>query len=131
MISLVGLSRLPMIPSPLGIQRQRIRSYPIVRAAEAATFAGPLAAALKPTLFVGQSLMLLRIVLSWFPEIKETEPPWLFAYIPTEPLLQPTRRVIPPAFGVDISPVVWLELFSFVGEVLVGPQGILNLIQRS
>ena len=101
------------------------------QALDAASFASPLSTALRPVLFLGQSLMLLRIVLSWFPEVKETEVPWLFAYLPTEPLLKATRKVVPPAFGVDVSPVVWLALFSLVGEILIGPQGILNLIQRS
>lgn len=100
-------------------------------AESAAVFAGPIATALRPALFVGQSLMLLRIVLSWFPEIKETELPWLVAYLPTEPILKATRRIVPPAFGVDISPVVWFAILSFIGEVLIGPQGILNIIQRS
>lgn len=104
---------------------------PAVQALESVAFAGPVSTALRPVLFVGQSLMLLRIVLSWFPEIKETELPWVFAYLPTEPLLKATRKVIPPAFGVDISPVVWFAILSFIGEILIGPQGILNIIQRS
>lgn len=91
----------------------------------------PLSFALRPLLFIGQSLMLIRIVVSWFPEIKETEVPWIFAYVPTEPILSVTRKIIPPAFGVDISPVVWIAVLSFAGEILIGPQGILNLIQRS
>ena len=32
--------------------------------------------------------------------------------------------------GVDVSPIVWVALLSFVNEILLGPQGILNLIQR-
>ena len=32
--------------------------------------------------------------------------------------------------GVDVSPIVWVALLSFVNEILLGPQGILNLLQR-
>ena len=103
----------------------------VAQSVDSVSLITPLAAFLRPALFVGQSLMLLRIVLSWFPEVKETEVPWVFAYVPTEPLLKVTRKVVPPAFGVDISPVVWLAIFSFTGEILIGPQGIFNLIQRS
>lgn len=47
---------------------------------------------------------------------------------PTEPILKPTRAVVPPAFGVDISPIVWVMICSFLHEILLGQQGILNLI---
>jgi YggT family protein len=49
---------------------------------------------------------------------------------PTEPLLAPVRDLIPPAFGVDISAIVWIMLLSFVREILVGQQGMLTLIAR-
>ena len=26
--------------------------------------------------------------------------------------------------------IIWLALFSFINEILLGPQGILNLLQR-
>ncbi len=32
--------------------------------------------------------------------------------------------------GVDVSPIVWVALLSFINEILLGPQGILNLLQR-
>ena len=49
---------------------------------------------------------------------------------PTEPVLGLTRRAIPPVGGVDVAPIVWVALLSFVNEILLGPQGILNLLQR-
>ena len=36
--------------------------------------------------------------MTWFPNVKDEEMPWLVFFIPTEPLLAPTRKVIPP-FG--------------------------------
>lgn len=32
--------------------------------------------------------------------------------------------------GVDVTPIVWVALISFLNEILLGPQGILMLIQR-
>lgn len=49
---------------------------------------------------------------------------------PTEPILRPTRAVIPPAFGVDISPIVWVMICSLIHEILLGQQGILNLMSN-
>ena len=41
-----------------------------------------------------------------------------------------TRKVVPPFNGLDVSPIVWVALLSFVSEILTGPQGILSLIER-
>ena len=56
--------------------------------------------------------------------------PWAIAVAPTEPVLGPTRRAIPPIGGVDVAPIVWVAILSFINEILLGPQGILNLLQR-
>lgn len=48
--------------------------------------------------------------------------PWSAAVKPTEWLLGPTRRLIPPVGGVDISPIIWFAFLSFTNEILVGPQ---------
>lgn len=52
-----------------------------------------LATFLRPVLSIGSLLMILRIVMTWFPEVKDKEMPWLLAYLPTEPVLGPTRKV--------------------------------------
>lgn len=46
---------------------------------------------------------------------------------PTESLLRSIRNVVPPAFGVDITPIVWLGIFTFVHEILLGQQGLLTM----
>ncbi len=63
-------------------------------------------------------------------QIPSNKMPWAIAYKPTEPILGPTRNLIKPVGGVDISPIIWVALLSFVNEILLGPQGILNLLQR-
>ena len=71
---------------------------------------------------------LMRIVLTWYPQVNITKGFWLVFYIPTEAVLSPTRRLIPPIGGVDITPVIWFGLISLARELLVGPQGILSQI---
>lgn len=48
----------------------------------------------------------------------------------SEPVLGVTRKVVKPFNGLDVSPIVWVALLSFVSEILTGPQGILSLIER-
>jgi YggT family protein len=74
---------------------------------------------------------LCRTVLSWYPKTNLKKFPFNIVSWPTEPLLEPVRSLIPPAFGVDISSLVWIMLLSFVREILVGQQGILTLVERS
>lgn len=92
--------------------------------------AGTIASLLGPVLNLGQLLMIVRIVLSWYPNINYGKLPWVLAVRPTEPILRPTRKVIPIVGGLDVTPVVWVALLSFINEILLGPQGILNLLQR-
>ena len=92
--------------------------------------AGTIAKFLGPVLALSTLLMIVRIVLSWYPQLDGKKLPWAIAVRPTEPVLGPTRRVIPSVGGVDITPIVWVALLSFMNEILLGPQGILNLLQR-
>lgn len=71
--------------------------------------------------------MLIRVVLSWYPTMNIKEFPWILVVVPTEPLLKAVRNSIPPAFGVDITPIVWLGFFTFVHEILLGQQGLLTM----
>lgn len=70
-------------------------------------------------------LMLIRVVISWYPEVDRTEW-WVKASIrSTEGLLRAVKGFVPPAFGVDITPVFWVAVFTFVHEILLGQQGLL------
>ncbi len=92
--------------------------------------AATIASLLGPVLNIGQLLMIVRIVLSWYPNINYGKLPWVLAVRPTEPILAPTRKVILIVGGLDVTPIVWVALLSFINEILLGPQGILNLLQR-
>lgn len=69
--------------------------------------------------------------MTWYRDIDGRRLPWALAYVPTEPILRATRRVVPPFAGVDVSPILWVALLSFTGEILVGAQGILTMIKES
>ena len=92
-----------------------------------------LAAKLPLEIFINtlSVFMLARIVISWYPKTDLNAMPYAAAVWPTEPLLEPVRGLVPPAFGVDVSPIVWLALLSFIREILTGQQGILTLMEQS
>lgn len=71
--------------------------------------AGLIATVARPVLSIYIFLMLARIVLSWYPNIKGNKLPWSAAVFPTEFFLGPTRRAAPPVGGVDIAPVCLLR----------------------
>lgn len=85
---------------------------------------------LSPGLAVYAFFFLVRIVLSWYPKTNVSRFPWVVAVASTEFLLRPTRRVFPPQGGIDISPIVWLAVTTLARELLLGPQGVLTLMQR-
>ena len=71
---------------------------------------------------------LLRIVLTWYPQIDLEQGLWRVVAVPTEPLLSLTRKVVAPIGGVDVTPVIWVGLISLLRELLVGQQGVLSLV---
>ncbi len=75
-------------------------------------------------------LMILRIVLTWYPQLDLNRLPYNLVAWPTEPLLVPTRKLIHPLGGVDITPVVWVGILSLARELLLGQQGLLMMIMR-
>ena len=103
---------------------------------DALSFVTPLLIETLPTLhlLIGFFLaaltlaFLLRIILTWYPQVNISKGFWLVFYVPTEIILSPTRRFISPIGGVDITPVIWFGLISLSRELLVGPQGILSQI---
>ncbi len=71
---------------------------------------------------------LLRIVLTWYPQVDLTAGAWPLIAWPTEPVLALTRKVVPPIGGVDVTPVIWVGLLSLLRELLVGQQGLLSQV---
>lgn len=75
-------------------------------------------------------LFIFRIVLTWYPQAELSRLPFSLVAFPTEPFLAPTRKLVPPIGGVDISPIIWVGIFSLLREVLLGQQGLLTLMMH-
>jgi len=86
-------------------------------------------AALPLGLLLGSMIFLFifRIVLSWYPQVEMTRFPFNWVYLPTEPFLSPSRKLIPPLGGVDITPILWVGIFSLLREILLGQQGLITM----
>ena len=77
-------------------------------------------------------VFLIRLILTWYPKIDLNKGLWLIITIPTSSILNFTRRLIPPIGGVDVGPVIWIGIISFLREILVGQQGLIKLaIQKN
>tara|TARA_A100000164_G_scaffold220441_1_gene195634 strand:+ start:59 stop:373 length:315 start_codon:yes stop_codon:yes gene_type:complete len=77
-------------------------------------------------------IFLIRLILTWYPKIDLNKGFWVLIAIPTSPILNITRKLIPPIGGVDVGPVIWIGIISFLREILVGQQGLIKLaIQKS
>jgi YggT family protein len=75
-------------------------------------------------------LFIIRIVLTWYPQVESQKLPFSLVIAPTEPFLAPSRKVIPPIGGVDITPIVWVGIVSLIREILVGQQGIITMLAK-
>ena len=77
-------------------------------------------------------IFLIRLILTWYPKIDLNKGFWILISIPTSSILNFTRKLIPPIGGVDIGPVIWIGIISFLREILVGQQGLIKLaLQKS
>ena len=72
-------------------------------------------------------VFLIRLILTWYPKIDLNKGYWLLISIPTNSILNSTRKLIPPIGGVDVGPVIWIGIISFLREILVGQQGLIKL----
>lgn len=59
-----------------------------------------------------------RLILSWI-RFDSTHPVITFLYRATEPVLRPARQLIPPAGGLDFSPIIVFVVLRFVGSFVV------------
>lgn len=73
-------------------------------------------------------LFIFRIILTWYPQIDLNRFPFNLIAWPTEPFLVPVRKIVPPLGGVDITPIIWVGIFSLLREILLGQQGLLTMM---
>jgi YggT family protein len=82
-------------------------------------------------LFTSMTLLFIfRIVLTWYPQVELGKFPFSLIAIPTEPFLAPTRKIVRPLGGVDVTPVIWVGIFTLIREVLLGQQGLITMAMR-
>ena len=65
-------------------------------------------------------LLIIRILLSWFPNINMFDPPFSILSQLTDPYLNLFRSIIPPIGGIDISPILAIFLLQFVQSLVMG-----------
>ena len=71
---------------------------------------------------------LLRIILTWYTKINLRTGLWLIIFLPIEPVLVLTRRIVAPIGGVDVTPIIWVGLLSLFRELFLGQQGLLTQV---
>lgn len=64
-------------------------------------------------------LIILRIFLTWIPNVQWDNQPWKTIREITDIYLNLFRRIIPPFNGLDFSPIVALIVLQIVQQVVV------------
>ncbi len=63
-------------------------------------------------------LLIVRILLSWFPTIDWLNPPFSILSQLTDPYLNIFRSIIPPLGGIDLSPILGFLLIQLLISLL-------------
>lgn len=63
-------------------------------------------------------LLVIRILLSWFPNVDWYSQPFAFLSQITDPYLNIFRAILPPMGGIDFSPVLGFLLLSFLQQAI-------------
>lgn len=64
-------------------------------------------------------LIILRIFLTWIPNVQWENQPWKTIREITDIYLNLFRRIIPPFNGLDFSPIVALIILQIVQQIVV------------
>jgi len=67
-----------------------------------------------------QLIIIVRILLTWFPNINWWNQPFKFLKEVTDPMLEPFRKLIPPMGGIDLSPIVLFFVLNVLEKVVLG-----------
>lgn len=76
-----------------------------------------LISALSRFLQIYSAILIIRILLSWFPVDWYSAPFSILSQL-TDPYLNIFRRFIPPLGGIDFSPILAIFLLQFVQQAL-------------
>jgi len=89
---------------------------------------GLLVTTLSTFLQIYVALMIIRVLLSWFPNINWYDPPFSILSQLTDPYLNLFRSIIPPLGGIDFSPMIAFFVLQFGSQILIG---LLTSLQTS
>lgn len=89
---------------------------------------GLVANTLSTFLQIYVALMIIRVLLSWFPNINWYDPPFSILSQLTDPYLNLFRSIIPPLGGIDFSPMIAFFVLQFGSQILIG---LLTSLQTS
>jgi len=64
------------------------------------------------------ALLVVRILLSWFPNINFFDPPFSILAQLTDPYLNLFRNIIPPLGGLDLSPILAFLLLQVLQSII-------------
>jgi YggT family protein len=76
-----------------------------------------IAGALATFLNIYFVLLIVRVLLSWFPNVNWLNPPFSVLSQLTDPYLNLFRSIIPPLGGMDFSPMLAIFLLQFVASL--------------
>ncbi len=65
-------------------------------------------------------VLLIRILMSWIPNLDRSNPIVQMLVQVTDPVLEPARRLIPSIGMIDISPIVVFIVLSILQDLLRG-----------
>lgn len=65
-------------------------------------------------------VLIIRILLTWFPTISWYDQPFAALSQLTDPYLNLFRSIIPPLGGIDISPILAILLLQVAGSLIGG-----------
>lgn len=68
-------------------------------------------------------ILLIRVLLTWFPNVNWSNPPFTILSQLTDPYLNIFRGLIPPLGGLDFSPIIAFLLLQFLVGVLASFSG--------
>ncbi|MDM9385520.1 YggT family protein [Chlorogloeopsis sp. ULAP01] len=83
-----------------------------------------LIATLATFIQIYSTLLIIRVLLSWFPNINWYNQPFAALSQVTDPYLNIFRNIIPPLGGIDISPILAFLLLNIVGNLLYSLRGL-------
>ena len=64
-------------------------------------------------------VLLVRILITWIPNLDPYNPIVQMLFQVTEPVLEPARKLIPPLGMIDISPIVVFIVLGILHDLLM------------